>query len=219
MSKTNNLTDFLTDVADAIRAKKQTSGAINPQDFSAEIASIPTGSEPVLQTKTVTPRATTQTVTPDSGFDGLSSVTVNGDADLVAGNIKSGVNIFGVTGTYAGTLNRQVVTLSAGNSYTVNVTSALANGFYALFVVSTEIEDNGALTVTWSGGTNSIGAYDLKGSVYKNGTGLSLVFDGKQTRAGAGDAGSVNGIATAGTIVLALSSDASESVVLNIYTA
>ena len=34
--------------------------------------------------------------------DGLSQVTVNGDADLVAGNIKKDVEIFGVTGTYEG---------------------------------------------------------------------------------------------------------------------
>lgn len=40
MAKNNNLTDFLTDVADAIREKKGTTELINPQDFSAEIASI-----------------------------------------------------------------------------------------------------------------------------------------------------------------------------------
>lgn len=43
MAKNDNLTDFLTDVADAIRAKKGTTAKINPQDFSAEIASIYTG--------------------------------------------------------------------------------------------------------------------------------------------------------------------------------
>ena len=134
-----------------------------------------TASTPSLQEKSVTPSATEQTVTPDSGYDGLSRVTVEamptaalstptisvdsagkitakveqtasgyveagsksatkqlttkgaatitpgtsdqtiasgtyltgaqtikGDANLVAGNIKSGVSIFGVAGSFAG---------------------------------------------------------------------------------------------------------------------
>ena len=43
MAKTDNLKDFLTDVADAIREKSGESGLINPQDFSARIAAIQTG--------------------------------------------------------------------------------------------------------------------------------------------------------------------------------
>ena len=43
MAKNNNLTDFLTDVADSIRTKKGIQEPINPQDFSSEIASIETG--------------------------------------------------------------------------------------------------------------------------------------------------------------------------------
>lgn len=43
MAKENNLKDFLTDIANAIRSKKGTTDLINPQDFSAEIASIETG--------------------------------------------------------------------------------------------------------------------------------------------------------------------------------
>lgn len=96
-----------------------------------------------LQSKTVSPSESAQTIKADYGYDGLSQVTVNaisrtyvgsgvtkksaatytpttssqtiaasqylngaqtikGDANLVAGNIKSGVSIFGVTGNYAG---------------------------------------------------------------------------------------------------------------------
>lgn len=43
MAKNNNLTDFLTDIANTIRTKKGTTGAINPQNFSSEIESIETG--------------------------------------------------------------------------------------------------------------------------------------------------------------------------------
>lgn len=43
MAKDNNLTDFLADVADAIREKKGTTELINPQDFASEIASIEGG--------------------------------------------------------------------------------------------------------------------------------------------------------------------------------
>lgn len=41
--KTDNLTDFLTDVADAIREKKGTTEPINPQDFASEILSMTSG--------------------------------------------------------------------------------------------------------------------------------------------------------------------------------
>ena len=63
------------------------------------------GSSANLQpNKTVSPTTSQQTVTADSGYDGLSQVTVNAvtsaiDSNIAAGNIKSGVSILGVTGT------------------------------------------------------------------------------------------------------------------------
>ena len=50
----------------------------------------------------VTPSQKTKTLVPDSDHSGFSKVTVNGDDNLVASNIRKGVTIFGVTGTNEG---------------------------------------------------------------------------------------------------------------------
>ena len=54
----------------------------------------------VLQEKTVTPETLPTVIGPDAGYDGLSQVTVNPDAQLKAENIRTGKTIFGVTGTF-----------------------------------------------------------------------------------------------------------------------
>lgn len=55
-----------------------------------------------LQEKTATPSQNEQTIQPDSEYNGLSAVVIQGDSNLIPFNIKSGVNIFGVNGTYTG---------------------------------------------------------------------------------------------------------------------
>jgi hypothetical protein len=52
-----------------------------------------------LQDKTVTPSIEEQVIVADNGYSGLGSVTVEGDSNLIAENIKKGVRIFGVKGT------------------------------------------------------------------------------------------------------------------------
>ena len=56
----------------------------------------------VLQEKTVTPETLPVVIGPDEGYDGLTQVTVNPDAQLKAENIRSGKTIFGVTGAFVG---------------------------------------------------------------------------------------------------------------------
>lgn len=108
-------------------------------------------------TKTTTKSLTTQaaqTITPGtsnktiaSGLYLTGTQTIKGDANLVAGNIKSGVSIFGVAGTYEGSGSGGYATideLMAANGYTTEskyITKDQISGFKAMLDdVVTQIE-------------------------------------------------------------------------------
>lgn len=79
-----------------------------------------------LQEKTVTPTKEGLSVVPDSGFDGMSKVTVNGDANLVPENIKEGVSIFGVIGSLSSLdviFYKTVSPTFSGTKETINLTN------------------------------------------------------------------------------------------------
>ena len=97
MAKNNNLTDFLTGVADAIRRKRGTTGKINPQNFEEEISGIPTKKPEEEKTVYLNMVNGDQVITPTAGKV-MSKVTVKKPATLKRSNIRNNVSIGGVVG-------------------------------------------------------------------------------------------------------------------------
>ena len=213
----------LTAVADAIRGKAGTAGQLSfPDGFVSAIQGIQ--AESTLQEKVVTPTTSQQDITPDSGYDGLSKVTiaamptaeqatpnitvmssglvtatatqeegyvvagtksaatqlttqgpkiitpgtadktavaggryttgvviVKGDTNLVAGNIKSGISIFGVAGTletgsskgvkFISIHETQSVSVDSRGHATITVSSAVANRYpNIIYVEGTDLD-------------------------------------------------------------------------------
>ena len=95
--------------------------------------------------QTITPGTSDRTIA--SGRYLTGTQTIKGDANLVAGNIKSGVSIFGVAGTYEGSGSGGYATideLMAANGYTTeseNIAEDQIAGFKAMLDdVVTQIE-------------------------------------------------------------------------------
>ena len=136
-------------VADVIKGKTFTSK--NGLKVSGTYE--PPSTEPTLQAKTVTPAATEQVITPDSGYNGLSQVTVSGDSNLIADNIKSGVSIFGITGTLptaASDNNCEAYVIDAINP----VVSFKTSGTIKVFGYGYSTSSSG-----WGGSTTTVHAF------------------------------------------------------------
>lgn len=65
-----------------------------------------------LQEKTVIPLAIGNIITADEPYNGLSKVIIPTEPDLIPTNIRYGINIYGVIGTYIGTLNKQPLSIN-----------------------------------------------------------------------------------------------------------
>ena len=105
--------------------------SVTPSVSAGYVSSGTAGNSSVSLTASVTTKAAA-TITPTTSDQTISSgtyltgtQTVKGDANLIAGNIKKDVVIFGTTGTYEGGGSGDY-TFIASTSYTVNTSSTTA---------------------------------------------------------------------------------------------
>ena len=126
------------------------------------------GADYTLQSKTIAAdfSAGSMNITPDSGYNFLSNVTVSKPSTLVASNIKEGISVAGITGTYKGTF--------AGTATITNTSKVDVSGKQYAQVVDNNLTANNiknGVTILGVTGTASVTPYNR---VYFNSTGTRL---------------------------------------------
>lgn len=94
---------------------------------------------------TITPTTSNQTIASGTYLTGTQ--TIAGDANLVAGNIKQGVTIFNVAGSYSGGGGMNIQAYYGSDS--------VATTAYTATDVSITVATSGTYTVTWTGWRNT----------------------------------------------------------------
>ena len=134
-SKANNLTAFLTGIANALRAKKGTTELINPQDFESEITNS-TSTITLQNNKTITPTKSEQTIHADAGYDGLESVIVEAipseyidttSGTATGADILKGKTAYAKGALITGTLTASSITIAVNGTTSSETTGTLYN--------------------------------------------------------------------------------------------
>lgn len=128
-------------------------------------------------TTTINPSTSSQTVSPTSPNNGFTSVTVPAvtssiDANIVAGNIKNGVTILGVTGDYQGTTPTGTLPITGNGVYNVaNYASAdvqvptTAPDYYRVYNLSSGTINKSASLLNTTTGITSLSNYVFYGAM------------------------------------------------------
>lgn len=173
----STLTETFSDIADAIRGKNGSSNTYTPAQMPAAITAIPTGGGGTYQTKTVSPTESSQTVTPDSGYDALSSVSVNAISSTYVGSgiarksstdlSANGATVTAPAGYYAAAASKSVASGSATGPSSLSGSSAtVSTGTNTLTLTKTGITTTPTVSAGYvSSATTSTATVTLTASV------------------------------------------------------
>ena len=131
MARTNNLTNFLTDVSSAIKQKTGDNTPIPASDFDTEILSIETGGS--YQSKTLEVRQNgNYNLLPDTGYDAISDVSISVSVSPILqnktitenGSYTADQNYDGlgtvIVNVQGSTINNQDKTITQNGTYTAD---------------------------------------------------------------------------------------------------
>ena len=159
MSIASEITRINNNIASAYTAVNNKGGTLpatqNSANLATAIGSISAGG--TIDSLTITPTTSQQTITASGGVDGYSPITVNAvtssiDNNITAGNIKSGVSILGVSGS---------VTPLNGTTLSVTPTTSAQS-------LTPSSPYNGYTSVSVSAVTSSIDANITEGNIKKD---------------------------------------------------
>ena len=131
----STLTETFTDIANAIRTKNGATAKYTPAQMPDAIEAI----APKLQNKSATPSETAQTISPDSSYEGLSSVSVGAISNTYVGSgitrrsstnlTANGATVTAPAGYYAEAASKSVATATqATPTVTINKTTGVVTG-------------------------------------------------------------------------------------------
>lgn len=154
----STLTEVFSDIADSIRAKNGTNSTYTPAQMSDAIEAI----TPKLQSKSATPSETAQTISPDSSYEGLSSVSVGAISSTYVGSgitrrsstdlTASGATVTVPAGYYSAQATKSVTTMNLPTSASSSATS----GYTSKATISRSTSDQ---YINIAPGYNSAGGY------------------------------------------------------------